>query len=97
MSTRVVAFISVLLLVLYAPPPTHTHTQDMEVPSYRVLVLGESGVGKSSLVQRYVFDQFSEQGPPPSGREEERKTVIFKNGRHVELRICDTQGTYSYS
>ncbi len=63
----------------------------MEVPSYRVVVLGESGVGKSSLVQRYVFNVYSEGGPR-SGREEETKTIKFKTGQQVQLRICDTQG-----
>ncbi len=54
-------------------------------------VLGESGVGKSSLVQRYVFNIFTETGPQ-TGKEEENKTIIFKTGQHVELKICDTQG-----
>lgn len=62
------------------------------VPCYRVLVLGEAKVGKSSLVQRYVFDVFTEGGPPQSGRDEEQVIVRLKNNNQVELRICDTDG-----
>ena len=29
------------------------------VPHFKIVLIGDSGVGKSSIIQRYVFDQFS--------------------------------------
>ena len=59
--------------------------------SYKVMVLGESGVGKTSIVQRYLFGQYSNDGPPAC-RDEERKIVRLKTGAEIELLICDTAG-----
>ncbi len=53
-------------------------------------MLGESGVGKTSLVQRFVFDLYHD--PPHATRNEESKIVSFKNGLQIQLNIIDTAG-----
>ena len=60
------------------------------VASYKVMVLGEARVGKTSIVQRYLFGQYYDCGPPVC-KDEERK-IVTVDGRDVELIICDTAG-----
>ena len=57
---------------------------------YKVIILGAPGVGKTSLIQRYVHDVFDIQVPQQSLMEEE-KTVNIGN-RQVKLKICDMAG-----
>ena len=40
---------------------------------YKLIIIGDSGVGKSSLLQRYVDDSFNSNILPTLG-----KTIIFK-------------------
>lgn len=53
---------------------------------YKVIVVGSSKVGKSSLIQRFLFDQFSYEVPQMV--REETKVIAVKNG-HITLKICD--------
>jgi hypothetical protein len=50
-----------------------------KLPSVRIklVLLGQSGVGKTSLVQRWVFDKFS-----PS---QSRTVGVFNQGRDIEV------------
>ena len=57
---------------------------------YKVIILGAPGVGKTSLIQRYIHDVFDVNVPQQSMQEEE-KILMFKN-RQVKLKICDMAG-----
>lgn len=56
---------------------------------YKVLVVGSPRVGKTSLIQRYVFQEFSYD--VPSTVAEERKVVSVGN-KQIPLVICDLAG-----
>ena len=58
---------------------------------YRVIVVGASKVGKTSIIQRYLFNEFSYE--VPATQIEEKTTVMVKDKR-VPLLICDLAGTY---
>ena len=58
---------------------------------YKVVLVGSAKVGKTSLIQRYMFDEFNEDVPQTGS--EERKIVQLKNGKCVPLRIVDLVGT----
>lgn len=53
---------------------------------YRVLVVGSPKVGKTSLIQRFLFNDFSYDVPPSAS--EERKVVMIGQNK-VPLLICD--------
>jgi len=59
--------------------------------SYKILLIGDAGVGKSSLLVRYVQDTFSEGVEPATGIDSLNK-VIDVDGKKVKLQIWDTAG-----
>jgi small GTP-binding protein len=60
----------------------------------KVVLTGRSGVGKTSLVRRYVSDEFSERHVETVGVRVEKRTEIV-NGIHVELMVWDVAGEMS--
>jgi Ras-related protein Rab-1A len=57
----------------------------------KVCVTGDWGVGKSSLVVRFVDDTFTADHQPTIGVEFKNKTVTV-DGKSAKLKICDTAG-----
>lgn len=57
-----------------------------------MLMLGEGGVGKSSLLRRYVEDRFSEDIQATLGVEFAQKRIRIGN-HEVQMQIWDTAGT----
>ncbi len=56
---------------------------------------GDSGVGKSSLILRFLEDQFSEDQVVSIGEDFKEKTVSV-DGRSVRLQLWDTVGQERY-
>jgi small GTP-binding protein len=65
---------------------------DDGVPRLKVVVLGNSGCGKTSLIQRWISDIFVAQVKPTVGSNHQRKRVILESGDAVDLYIWDTAG-----
>uniref|UniRef100_A0AC35TM21 Ras-related protein Rab-18 n=1 Tax=Rhabditophanes sp. KR3021 TaxID=114890 RepID=A0AC35TM21_9BILA len=61
------------------------------VTTLKILVIGESGVGKSSLMLRYVDDTFNAEISATIGVDF-RVTIRNINGDNVKLAIWDTAG-----
>jgi Ras-related protein Rab-1A len=61
-----------------------------KIPEYKILVVGDAGVGKSSLMLRFVEDTFSTQ-PVTIGVDHKDKQVQI-DGVDVKLLIHDTAG-----
>lgn len=57
---------------------------------YKVIILGAPGVGKTSLIQRYIHDIFDVQVPQQSLQEEDK--IVNIGNRQVKLKICDMAG-----
>ena len=58
---------------------------------FKVLLIGNSGVGKSSLLVRFVDDHFHDNFMPTIGVDFKIKTVDV-DGKVVKLQIWDTAG-----
>jgi len=58
---------------------------------YKILIVGDSGVGKSALLLRYVDDAFQETFISTIGVDFKMKTVQLEN-KVVKLQIWDTAG-----
>lgn len=58
----------------------------------KTVVVGDSGVGKTSLLTRFVQDTFEEDVPPTLGVEFMSKIITRPNGRRIELQLWDTAG-----
>ncbi|GAU97082.1 hypothetical protein RvY_08439-5 [Ramazzottius varieornatus] len=62
-------------------------------PVLKIVILGEPGVGKSSLIQRFLEDRFSCDSIQTSGVEFHRKRLTFPGHVDVSLHIWDTGGS----
>lgn len=58
---------------------------------YKILILGDSGVGKSSILIRYVDDNFHESYISTIGVDFRTKTISVNN-KLIKLNIWDTTG-----
>ncbi|XP_029427253.1 ras-related protein Rab-39B-like [Rhinatrema bivittatum] len=64
---------------------------------FRVILLGDSTVGKTSLVRRYTEGQFSTSTPSTVGVEYYIRMLQLEPGVRVKLQIWDTAGQERYS
>ena len=59
-----------------------------------VVFLGAAGVGKTAIVQRFLFDKFPLKHTPTV---EDIWSAEFRDGKDVmDVNFCDTSGTYSF-
>ena len=59
----------------------------------KVVLIGDSGVGKTTLIDRYVVDQFDQFNPPTiSGGFRKKVIKIPEKNAKVTLQIWDTAG-----
>ena len=58
----------------------------------KTVVVGDSGVGKTCLLVRFIRDFFNESTQPTLGVDFLSKIVDTTKGRHVELQLWDTAG-----
>ena len=64
---------------------------DKAIKQVKILTLGDSSVGKSSIILRYVNKKFIEVFQATIGLDFKSKVVDYK-GKSFELRIYDTAG-----
>ena len=69
-------------------------TQEYEY-IFKIILIGSSGVGKSSLIQRYTQKTFEDVYDCTIGVDFFTKTIDV-NGKTVKLQIWDTAGTEKY-
>ncbi len=64
----------------------------------KVVLLGESGVGKTSIISRFINNFFSENVISTTGASYAGKTMIFDEfgGKKIRFEIWDTAGQEQY-
>ena len=64
----------------------------------KVVLLGESGVGKTNIISRYINNTFSETLETSSGASYISKIMTFKeyNNKTINFEIWDTAGQEKY-
>ena len=65
-----------------------------EMPTYKVIVVGESGVGKTSIMNRLIKDNFTEDITPSSSAIYAEKIIKLDKfkGKVLQFGIWDTVG-----
>ncbi|AAV50487.1 putative Rab-related GTPase [Acanthamoeba castellanii mimivirus] len=66
--------------------------EKMENNGYKIILIGSSGVGKSSIVHQFLFNRKISNVSPTIGAAFASKQVIAKNGKTLKLNIWDTAG-----
>lgn len=67
--------------------------QNTPTISKKIVILGDSGVGKTSILVRYVFDRFEQGSLPTLGASFKTKIVdINQDNASVKLNLWDTAG-----
>ena len=69
----------------------------MEEPlKFKVVLIGESGVGKTSILLRYVSNEFNSQQFSTLGLSYVDKIIQINNNKKIKLEISDTAGQEKY-
>ena len=63
---------------------------------FKVITLGDSGVGKTSIITRFTSDTFKEHPISNSGNVFYFKDVVLKDGTKIKLKLIDTAGQEKY-
>ena len=67
-----------------------------DFPSYKVLIVGDSGIGKTSLIRRYIYDKFIEQNDSNLGLDFKEKVVQVSPKDKIILILWDTAGSEKF-
>ncbi|KAL4460416.1 hypothetical protein ABPG74_000167 [Tetrahymena malaccensis] len=73
----------------YNKSDTHTHM-------YKIVLVGDAGVGKTHIINRYVKGQLPHAIIPTIGIEFATKTVTLRDGGTIKTQIWDTAGQEKY-
>jgi len=97
------SLLTVTRSVRLVPPHQHAsrstftpHTSPRLAGACKVIILGDSGVGKTSLLARVENGGFSTSMPATVGCSFCPHTIQLSNGRSVELHLWDTAGQERY-
>ena len=67
------------------------------VTNCKVVLLGESGVGKTSIISKYTLNDFKSQRLPTTGANFVQKTIILEEeNKSIKFEIWDTAGQEQY-
>jgi len=70
---------------------TYQQTKSPEVPKYKLIFLGDQGVGKSCILNRFMNDTFSEEYQATIGLDFQSKNFQI-GGQDIHLLLYDTAG-----
>ena len=69
------------------------YKEDKQIKTCRVLILGESNVGKSSIITRFLSNNFDYNKYTISGANQNHKTIFLKGiNKSINFEIWDTPG-----
>ena len=63
---------------------------------FKIITIGDSGVGKSSILRRYVYKNFVQDTITTIGISFSFKEIIVKDGTKISLKLIDTAGQEKY-
>ena len=68
----------------------------MSLSEIKIITLGESTVGKSSFIIKYIHGSFSSNYMSTIGLDYRQKKIELENGKEINLRLFDTAGQERY-
>ena len=68
----------------------------MSIESFKVVLVGESGVGKTSIISQFIDQTFQEDIQSTTGGTFSTKSVVCDGGKVLKFEIWDTAGQEKY-
>ena len=59
---------------------------------FKVILIGDSGVGKTSILERYIYNRFNKNILSSLGMNYVNKVITLNNEEKIELKLFDTAG-----
>ena len=59
---------------------------------FKIVLVGDSGVGKTNLLTRFSKNEFNLESRATIGVEFATKTIVTENGHKIKAQIWDTAG-----
>ena len=69
---------------------------DAETVALKIVLVGEAGVGKTSIISQFIDQIFQEDLQASTGGTFSSKTLILNNGKTIKFDIWDTAGEERY-
>ena len=68
-------------------------SKNAEITNVKIVLIGESGVGKTCIVSRFVSDMFNANEPSTNGASYAAKTIFFEEHNvNLQMQLWDTAG-----
>ena len=73
-----------------------SNQEKKDLLEYKIITIGDSNVGKTSILRRFVYNVFDSDTSSTIGLSFSFKDVTLKNGQKVKLKLVDTAGQERY-
>ena len=67
-----------------------------EVKNFNIITLGDSGVGKTSIIKRFCENKFDDNNQSTIGINFSKKEITFNKNDKIILKLLDTCGQEKY-
>ena len=64
---------------------------------FKIITIGDSSVGKTSIIKRYIDNNFSENMLATIGISKSQKQIVLRNGQKIFLNLIDTAGQEKFN
>ena len=79
-----------------ASPETTSHEMAFFLPTYKVVLVGNLNVGKTTMLWRYLYREFRTVEKQGTVADVERKRIVIRE-REVEMEFWDTVGEQEWN
>ena len=69
--------------------------KDSEIKVFKIITLGDTGVGKTSIIRRFAYNEFG-KFKPTLGFYTAAKDIVLKNGTKIKIKLINTSGQENY-
>ena len=66
------------------------------IQEFNIITVGDTGVGKTAILNQYVYKIFNESTLSTTGITFSKKKIEMKDGKEINLKLIDTSGQEKY-